>query len=102
MKAPDTPEEKLVASRARLGLALRQSEASSPLQTVLHATAESAGLVLQPTARAHPYRLIIGAAVAGALLARTRPWRWLSASAVLAALAPSLVHFVSGQLKAKD
>jgi hypothetical protein len=102
MNTPDTPEEKLAASRVQLRQALRQSEAASPLQTALHATAASAELVLQPLARAHPYRLVIGAAVAGALLARTRPWRWLSASAVLAGLTPQLVHLISGQSKAKD
>jgi hypothetical protein len=102
MNTPDTPEGKLAASRVQLRQALRQSEAASPLQTALHATAASAGLVLQPVARAHPYRLVIGAAVVGALLARTRPWRWLSASAVLAGLMPQLVHLISGQLEAKD
>ncbi len=101
MNTPNTPDEKLAASRAQLREALRQSDANYPLQTVLHATAASAGLVLQPVARAHPYRLVIGAAVVGALLARTRPWRWLPASALLAGVVPQLVHFVSGQLKTK-
>jgi hypothetical protein len=101
MNTPDTPEEKLAASRTQLRHALHQSDASYPLQTVLHATATSAGLMLQPMARAHPYRLVIGAAVVGALLARTQPWRWLPVSALLAGLVPQLVHFVSGQLKAK-
>jgi hypothetical protein len=101
MNTPNTPDEKLAASRVLLRQALHQSDASHPLQTALHATAASAGLVLQPVARAHPYRLVIGAAVVGALLARTRPWRWLPASALLAGMVPQLVHLVSSQLKTK-
>jgi hypothetical protein len=101
MNTPDSPGKKLTASRAQLRQALRQSESPYPLQTVLNTAAVTAELVLQPIARNHPYRLVIGAALAGALLVRTRPWRWLPASALLAGLMPQLVHFVSGQLKTK-
>ncbi|MCB8747452.1 hypothetical protein LHU53_11085 [Rhodoferax sp. U2-2l] len=43
--------------------------------------------VLQPVAQKHPYRLVLGAAAVGAVLVLVRPWRWLSMSGVLAALA---------------
>lgn len=43
--------------------------------------------VLQPVAQKHPYRLVMGAAAVGAVLVLVRPWRWLSMSGVLAALA---------------
>lgn len=96
-----TPDEKLAASRVQLRQALSQGESAYPLQKVLNTAAITADLVLQPIARAHPYRLVIGAALAGALLVRTRPWRWLPVPALLAALVPQLVNAVSDQLKDK-
>lgn len=101
MNTPEAPQDKLAASRAQLRQALCRSESPYPLQTVLNTAAVTATLVLRPIAREHPYRLVIGAALAGALLVRTRPWRWLPASALLADLMPQLVNAVNGQLKAK-
>jgi hypothetical protein len=101
MNTLDTPDGKLVASRAQLRQALCQTESAYPLQRVLGTAAVTAELVLQPIAQVHPYRLVLGAALAGALLVRARPWRWLSASALLASLAPQLVNVVSSQLKDK-
>ncbi len=101
MNTPDTPDEKLVASRGQLRQALRQNESAHPMQKALNTAAVTAELVLQPIAQAHPYRLVLGAALAGALLVRTRPWRCLSASALMASLVPQLVDVVNSQLKDK-
>jgi len=46
--------------------------------------------LLTPTAEKHPWLLLGGAVVAGALLSRLRPWRWVSRSAVLGHLVPPL------------
>jgi hypothetical protein len=54
--------------------------------------------VLQPVAQTHPYGLVLGSAVAGAVLVRLRPWRWWPASALLAGLLPQVVS-VLGSLK---
>jgi hypothetical protein len=97
----NTPDEKLVASRAQLRQALRQTESNYPLQKVLGTAAVTAELVLQPIAQAHPYRLVMGSALAGALLVKAQPWRWLPVSALLAGLVPQLVNAVNGQLKDK-
>ena len=41
-------------------------------------------VMIKPVARNHPLRLMAGAALAGGLLAATRPWRWLARPALLA------------------
>lgn len=60
----------------------------------LHVTAQFAGAagheLLGPTAKKHPWLLVGGAAVAGAAIARLRPWRWISGSAILASLIPPI------------
>ncbi len=43
-----------------------------PLQAVALATEPA----LQQVAQQHPWRLMLGAAAAGSLIALTRPWRW--------------------------
>ena len=101
MNTLDSPDAKLAASRAQLRQALRQGESAHPLQKALNTAAVTAELVLQPIAQAHPYRLVMGAALAGALLVKTRTWRWLPAPAVLAGLVPQLVNAVSSQRKDK-
>ena len=55
-----------------------------PAQALLSAVAQAAQAALRPLARRHPFALMAGAALAGAVLARTRPWRWLSAALPLA------------------
>jgi hypothetical protein len=58
----------------------------------LHATAELGDQlgreVLTPTAEKHPWMLLGGAVIAGAVLARLRPWRWVSGSTILSNLLP--------------
>ncbi|MBP6006208.1 MAG: hypothetical protein KA740_00810 [Rhodoferax sp.] len=101
MNTCDASGEKLAMSRAQLRQALRQTESAYPLHRVLKTAATTAELVLQPIAQAHPYRMVMGAALAGALLVRARPWRWLPASALLVSLLPQLVNAMSSQLKDK-
>lgn len=52
-----------------------------------------------PMATAHPYRMVIGAAVVGALVVRAHPWRWLSGSAVLIGLLPKVLSALNNQRK---
>ncbi len=50
-----------------------------------------------PMATAHPYRMVIGAAVVGALVVRAHPWRLLSGSAVLIGLLPKVLSALNNQ-----
>jgi len=56
-------------------------------------------LTVLPMATAHPYRLVLGAALVGALAVRAHPWRWLSGSAVLVGLLPKVISILSSQNK---
>lgn len=65
--------------------------ARQPLRVALSLAAETGTVMLQPTAQKHPFKLVLGAAVAGGLLAAVRPWRWMPTSALLAGLIPQLM-----------
>jgi hypothetical protein len=41
-----------------------------------NAAATAVGVALQPVARRHPWALVAAAALAGGLIAASRPWRW--------------------------
>ena len=60
----------------------------------LRATAELGGELgrefLAPTAGKHPWLLLGGAVIAGALLSRLRPWQWVSGSSILSNLLPPI------------
>lgn len=56
-------------------------------------------LTVLPMATTHPYRLVLGAALVGALAVRAHPWRWLSGSAVLVGLLPKVISILSSQNK---
>lgn len=58
-----------------------------PLGPAMTLVVPAVSAMLQPTAQRHPYRLVAGAAAVGAVLVLVRPWRWLSTSTVLTALA---------------
>ncbi|MBV5298577.1 MAG: hypothetical protein JZU64_10720 [Rhodoferax sp.] len=62
--------------------------ARQPLGLVMPLIAQVAQVTLAPSAQRHPVRLVLGAAAAGAALVLVRPWRWLSATALLARLLP--------------
>ena len=65
-----------------------------PLRLVLMLASAASEEALRPAARAHPYRLVLTAAGAGALLALARPWRWVSMGALLTGVLPSMIHSV--------
>ncbi|OIQ73447.1 hypothetical protein GALL_449150 [mine drainage metagenome] len=65
--------------------------ARQPLRLALTLTADAAGVVLQPIAQRYPLGLVAGAALAGGLIVLTRPWRWISTSALLTGLLPQLI-----------
>jgi hypothetical protein len=77
--------------RLQAGRAASASSAGSgALQTVLR-VAESAGnQSLRPIAQSNPLALVGVAAVGGALLMWTKPWRSLAGSALLAGMLPQL------------
>lgn len=60
--------------------------ARQPVRVLLLVAGNAAELVLQPVARQHPVRLVLGAAAVGAALVALRPWRWVYRSAVTPAL----------------
>jgi len=62
-----------------------------PMQVALKLASDAALVVLQPMAHRHPYRLVIISAAVGAAVALIRPWRWLSATALLAGFIPKLL-----------
>jgi len=72
-----------------------------PLHVILTLAGQTATSALQPTAQRHPYRLVLGAAAVGGVLALVRPWRWLSSTAVLATLLPQILSEVSKHLPAQ-
>lgn len=70
-----------------------------PLRLALQVSAQTAELVVTPVAQKHPVALVVGAAAAGALLVRTRAWRWLSVSAVFTGLMPQVIKALGTQAK---
>ncbi len=65
--------------------------ARQPLRLVMPLVEQSARVLLAPTAQRHPLGLVLGAATLGAALVWVRPWRWLSATALLAKFLPPLL-----------
>lgn len=78
--------------------ALRGWWARHPLQVIGALALDAARALVQPIAKRHPVGLVLGAVVAGGLLAWTRPWRWVFTSAVLAGLLPQLAAKVLAQI----
>ena len=69
--------------------------ARQPLRLVMPLVAQAAQVVLTPTAQRHPIGLVLGAATVGATLVLARPWRWLSATALLARFLPPLLSEIA-------
>lgn len=76
---------RLVASRQRLRVALVDDAA---LGTV--------GALLQRVVQRHPLLSATAAMLAGALVARARPWRWAMKPELWAALLPTLMSSLAG------
>lgn len=64
--------------------------AEHPLHTAGIVAEEASRKFVAPMARKNPYALVLGSVVVGAMLALTRPWRWLIRPALLAGLVPQL------------
>lgn len=62
-----------------------------PLRLGLKLAGAVTNEVLRPTAKAHPYRLVLAAVGVGALFAMVRPWRWLPTAALLSGVLPALL-----------
>lgn len=65
--------------------------ADHPLRPALLLALQATQTAVAPLARRHPLALVTAAALAGGLLAWSRPWRWLLSPALLAGLVPQMV-----------
>ena len=69
-----------------------------PLRAAAHVASETGNAVARPIAQTNPITLVAVAAVAGAVLAWSRPWRWAIKPALFAGLLPQLVSRVVANL----
>jgi len=69
-----------------------------PLRPVVSVANEASNAVVKPLADRNPLTLVLVAAVVGAGLAWTRPWRWIFRSALFAGLVPQLASRVVSSL----
>lgn len=72
--------------------------ASHPMRPAAHVAASVAREAVTPLAERHPLALVGGAFVVGTLLARIRPWRWISHRALFAGLATQIATRFVAQL----
>lgn len=98
MNNTQTACERLTQSRERLRQAL--SQRGNPAGGAhVKLLAQTAYGVVATVARNRPLASMVGTALVGALLVRTKAWRWLSMSAMFAALMPQLVKALTPQKK---
>lgn len=69
-----------------------------PMRAVVHVASEAGNAVAKPMAQHNPLALVAIAAVFGAVLAWSRPWRWALKPALFAGLMPQLVARVVAHL----
>ena len=69
-----------------------------PLRPITEVAGEASSAMVKPVAKRHPLALVAGAALVGAALAWTRPWRWVFRSALFAGLVPQLASRVVSHL----
>ena len=69
-----------------------------PLRTATLVAGEASRKFAAPLAERNPFALILGAVVAGALVAWTRPWRWILRPALFAGLLPAVASRFMRQL----
>ena len=80
--------------------------ATHPMRLAVLLADDAARTVMEPVAKKHPYRLVLGAAAVGGLMMLSRSWRWIPrailtpalTSTLMAGLVPTLIS----QLKASD
>ena len=65
-----------------------------PLHAVALVAGEASNAVAKPLAQRHPLGIVLAAALIGAALAWSRPWRWILKPALFAGLLPQLVSRV--------
>lgn len=80
--------------------ALADRWARHPLHSSLQLAEVAANETIAPLVRRHPALVLGSAAVAGALLVRARPWRWLLRPALLAGIASQVAAQLLGRLNA--
>jgi hypothetical protein len=71
--------------------ALRLWWSQQPVRAVAVVAEGLANEALTPFAKKHPWSLVVGGFVVGALIAWTRPWRWAIAPVLLTGLLPQII-----------
>ena len=69
---------------------MRRWWARHPWRATAQLADEAGRELLRPVAKRHPWMLLGGAVVAGVVIGRMRPWRFVSRNAVLASLLPPI------------
>ena len=65
--------------------------AKHPMRLAVLLADDAARTLVEPVAKKHPYRLVLGAGAVGALLMMTRSWRWLPRAVLTPALTSTLM-----------
>lgn len=69
-----------------------------PMRSAVLIAGEASRALIRPVAQRHPFQLVLVALAAGAVLAWSRPWRWIVRPAFFAGLLPQLVSRVVAHL----
>jgi hypothetical protein len=72
--------------------------AQHPLRQAGTLAVDATVAVVRPLAQRHPVKLVLGAFVAGVLIAWMRPWRWLPRPALLSGLFPHILEKAVAEL----
>jgi len=69
-----------------------------PLRPMSHVVGQASTTAIKPLAQSNPLSLVAGAAVAGAVLVWSRPWRWLIRPALFAGLVPQIASRIVARI----